>query len=271
MISCIYVSTITVGVVAVIGLPMALNYSLVHWLLFGITWTTIWTIWCYNSCLTAFYFPGYFFIVCYYLKLRLNSIRIRLNIIQNKFKSLTTKEKVLMIRRLLEEHNDLCQQISYYNKYWKKYLSITYSIFLSIICVLTYVTLIYSGLKWFLRLEYIIALSGHLLLIFIITYSASSVSHYNLILCKDLHSFYAKNSFPIDIKIKVRILKKKIQKNTPIKDLKLLFKLKNYIEKLGDNKIGFTLINGVLINRNSFQIVSIFVNICILLLTTFLS
>jgi hypothetical protein len=34
MIYCLYVLTITAG--AVIGLPMALNYSLVDWLLFGI-------------------------------------------------------------------------------------------------------------------------------------------------------------------------------------------------------------------------------------------
>jgi hypothetical protein len=30
----------------------------------------------------------------------------------------------------------------------------------------------------------------------------------------------------------------------------------NYIQKLGDNKIGFTLTNGVLITRSSFQFVS---------------
>jgi hypothetical protein len=221
MICCFYASTITAGFVFIIGIPMALNYSLVNWLLFGITWTTIWGIWLCNACMAAFYYPGYFFIVCYYLKLRLNSIRIKLNIIRNKSKSLPTNEKILMIRRLLEEHNDLCQQISNFNKYWKKYLSIAYSIFLSIICVLTYVTLIYPGLKLFLRLEYIISLSGHLLLIFIITYSASSVSHYNLILCEDLHSFYAKNSFPIVIKIKVRTSKKYL-KNRLIKCFKNL-------------------------------------------------
>jgi hypothetical protein len=212
MVCRVYVLTTTAGAVTVIGLTMALNYSLVHWLLFGITWTTIWAIWCYNACLIGFYFPGYFFIVCYYLKQRLNSIRIRLNIIRNKSKSLATNEKILMIRRLLGEHNDLCQQISNYNNCWKKYLTIANSISVSLICVLTYVTLIYSGLKWFLRLEYIIVLSAHILLIFIITYSASSVSHYNLILCKDLHSFYAKNCFPIDVKIKVRFLKKKKSK-----------------------------------------------------------
>jgi len=223
MICCFYVSTLTTGGIFIIGIPMALNYSLIHWLLFGITWTKIWGIWLYNGTMASFYYPGYFFIVCYYLKLKLNSIRIKLNIIRNKSKSLAKNKKILMIRRLLEEHNDICQQISNYNKYWKKYLSIAYSIFLSIICVLTYVTLIYPGLKWFLRLEYIISLSAHLLLIFIITYSASSVSHYNLILCKNLHSFYAKNSFPIDFKIKVRFLKKKNPKSTLIKCFKNLF------------------------------------------------
>jgi hypothetical protein len=189
--------------VFVFGAPMALIYSLTDILLFGITWTTIWMVWCYNACTVAYYYPGYFFIVCYYLKLRLNSIRIRLNVIRSKSKSLPINEKILMIRRLLEDHNDICQQISNYNIYWRKYLSITYSIFLSVICILTYVALIYSGLKWFMRIEYLIVLSAHLLLIFIITFSASIVSDYNLILYKDLHSICAENWFPIDVKIKV--------------------------------------------------------------------
>jgi hypothetical protein len=204
MICCVYVLSITAGAVSVFGAPMALNYSLTNFLLFGITWTTIWMIWCYNASAVAYYYPGYFFIVCYYLKQRLNSIRIRLNTIRNKSKSLETNEKISMIRKILEDHNDICQQISNYNIYWKKYLSITYSIFLSVICILTYVALIHSGLKWFMRIEYLIVLSAHLLLIFIITFSASIVSNYNLILYKDLHSFCAINCFPIDINIKVR-------------------------------------------------------------------
>jgi hypothetical protein len=207
MICCFYVFTITAGAVVVIGLPMALNYGLVNWLLFGISWTTFWGIWSYNITKIIYFFAGYYFTVCYHLKQRLNSIRIRLNIIRNKSKILTTKMKISMLRRLSEEHNDLCQQISNYNKYWKKYLTIAYSIFLSITCVLTYVTLIYSGLKWFLRIEYLIILSAHLLLIYIITYSAASVSDINLILYKDLHSICAKNCFPINIKIKVRFIK----------------------------------------------------------------
>jgi uncharacterized membrane protein len=203
MICCVYVLTICAGAVFVFGAPMALNYNLTNVLLFGITWAIIWIIWCYNASEVAYYYPGYFFIVCYYLKLRLNSIRIRLDVIRNKSKSLLTNEKILMIRRLLEDHNDICQQICNYNIYWKKYLSITYSIFLSVICILTYVSLIHSGLNWFMRVEYLIVLSAHLLLIFIITFLASIVSDYNLILYKDLHSFCAENCFPIKVKIKV--------------------------------------------------------------------
>jgi hypothetical protein len=43
-------------------------------------------------------------------------------------------------------------------------------------------------------------------------------------------------------------------------NFKNLLKLKNCIELLGEEKIGFTLINGVLITRSSFQFVSIFSN-----------
>jgi hypothetical protein len=208
-ISCVYIMSITVGALAIFGLAFGLNYKFSNFLLFGIPWITIWGIWCLNACMPSHYFPAYFFIICYHLKQRLNSIRIRLNIIRLKLKSLTSNEKTLMIRSLLREHNDLCQQIYNYNKYWKKFLTIFYSIFMSIVCILTYVVFISPGLKWFLRIEYAIVLSGHLLVIIIITYSASSVSHFNRILNRNLCSFMVKNCLPIDIKMKVKLKKKK--------------------------------------------------------------
>jgi hypothetical protein len=201
---CVYILTITAGVLSVFGLAFALNYSLANFYLFGISWTIIWGIWTYTGCITLHYFPAYFLIICNHLKQRLNSIRIRLNDIRNKSKDLTLNEKVLMIGSLLGEHNDLCQNIYCYNKYWQKYLTITYSIFLTINCILTYIVFISSRLNSFLRIEYAIVLSSHLLLIFIITFSATIVSDFNLILFKDMHSFCAKNnSLPIDIKMKV--------------------------------------------------------------------
>jgi uncharacterized membrane protein YesL len=143
------------------------------------------------------------------LKQRLNSIKIRLNIIRNKSKKFNPNEKLLTITTLLREHNDICEQISNYNKYWRKYLTITYSIYLSIICILSYDTLINSKLKWSLRSEFGIVLLAHFLLIFIITYSASTVSHFNLIIYRSLNSFWVENyvHFPIAIRIKVSISK----------------------------------------------------------------
>ncbi len=177
----------------------------------------------------------------------------------NESKSLTISEKKSMITRLLEEHNEICEQISDYNKYWRKYITITYSIFVGVMCILTYVVFIFPGLKWIVLFEYQISFTAHLLLIFIITYSASSVSHFNHILYRNLCSLYAENCFSIGFKIKVRFKK---QKNRLIKDFKYLFQLRNYIQKLGDNKIGFTLINGVLITRSSFHFVSLYLISC---------
>ncbi len=206
---CSYIWTILVGSLGLFAVPYALNYTLTNFLLFGIFWIIIWLIWGYNVCAGSYYFPGYFFIVCYHLKQRLNSIKIRLNIIRNKSKKLNPNEKLLTITTLLREHNDICEQISNYNKYWRKYLTITYSIYLSIICILSYDTLINSKLKWSLRSEFGIVLLAHFLLIFIITYSASTVSHFNLILYRSLNSFWVENyvHFPIAIRIKVSISK----------------------------------------------------------------
>ncbi len=218
MVCCVFNISITAGAVAIFVLTFGLNYSLAHFFLFGNSWTTIWGIWCFNVCIPIYYFGGYFFIICYHLKQRLNSIRIRLNIIRIKSKSLISNEKILMIRKLLKQHNELCQRIYWYNKYWKKYLTIFYLVFLTIICILSYVVLISSGLKWFLRIEYAAVLSAHSLLIFIITYSASSVSHFNLILYRDFCSFNVENYLPIDIKMKVKLkMIKKLTKNINLK------------------------------------------------------
>ncbi len=89
-----------------------------------------------------------------------------------------------------------------------------------IICILSYVVLISSGLELFLRILYAIVLSAHSLLIFIITYSASSVSDFNHILYKNLCSFSAENYFPFGIKIKVRL-----RKNTRIKPKHVIKKI----------------------------------------------
>jgi hypothetical protein len=85
----------------------------------------------------AFYFAGYFFIVCYHLKLCLSSIEKMLKNFMNYSKRFSMITKISIIRRLLRDHN-LCKQIDQYNQYWKKYLTLTYLIFVWVACFLWY-------------------------------------------------------------------------------------------------------------------------------------
>ncbi len=204
IICCSYVISVTTGCMIALLLAFGLSYSSANFLVFGISWTMIWGVWCYHSCKAAFYFPGYFFIVCYYLKLRLSSIDKRLKNFIKYSKRFSMISNISIIRRLLRDHNNLCKQIDEYNEYWKKYLTLTYLIFVFLVCFITYAVFI-SPIKWFVRIEYSVVLSAHILLVLIITYSASTVSHFNEIIFRDLYSVYVRNRFPIAIKLKVRL------------------------------------------------------------------
>ncbi len=56
-------------------------------------------------------------------------------------------------------------------------------------------------MKWYLRFEFIIVLSAHILLALVLTYFASSISHFNDVLYRDLNSIYF--NFQIEMKLKV--------------------------------------------------------------------
>jgi hypothetical protein len=46
------------------------------------------------------------------------------------------------------------------------------------------------------------------LLLLVITYSASTVSHFNEVIFRDLYSVCVKNRFPVAVKFKVRLKQK---------------------------------------------------------------
>jgi len=197
-------NSINVGCFIVASLTFALNYNLNVFLIFGNLWTIILTVWSFIACEAVYWMPGYYCIVCYYLRLRFNQIQRKLKnllIIRSHF---PLSIKSLKIKQYLEEHNDLCLQIDSYNRYWKKYLTITLLIFVTIICFLTYLIFI-APTKWFLCIEYSIILSGHIMLIFVVTYSASTVSHSNENLFKVLNAISIRNKFPINLKLMVSL------------------------------------------------------------------
>ncbi len=125
---------------------------------------------------------------------------------------LSLKERSLILKSILNEHNLLCQQIKSSNKYWKKYLTIKLILFILIICFLSYLIFIKS-MKWFASLQFLILMSAHLLLIFIITYSAFEISHSNSLIAKHLQLMSAKIKLPLSNKLKVcYISRKSLQK-----------------------------------------------------------
>jgi hypothetical protein len=201
MISHYIIQSLTIGAFSV-GILTILNYDIYDFLLYGITWVIIWTVWCYYVCLAIYWPPGYLFIVCYYLKLRLISFQIRLKTFSQRINRLSMKTKSFLIKCFLKEHNELCQQIFIYNKFWRKYLTITLTIFVLLICFLIYLLFI-APMKWYFRFELSIALSGHILLVFVVTYSASIISHFNSVIVRDLYSICFNAKVPIVEKLKV--------------------------------------------------------------------
>jgi len=109
-----------------------------------------------------------------------------------------------MIKKILEEHNQICVQINSFNKYWRKYLSIIFFIYILSICFLSYL-IFFAKIIWYLRLEFLIVLSAHILLVLVLTYFASSVSDFNHVLYRDLNSVYLKFNFPLRIKLEVSL------------------------------------------------------------------
>jgi hypothetical protein len=148
-----YVSTTTAGCIALTLITTGSNYSLTNLLVFKISCTIFWGIWCYNACKSFYYFPEYFFIVCYHLKLHFSSIEKRHKYFIKSSKRYSMTSKISMIRLMLRDHNNLCKQIYVYNQYWKKYLTIFYLLIVFLVCFITYVVFI-SPIKWFVRIEY---------------------------------------------------------------------------------------------------------------------
>ncbi len=74
-------------------------------------------------------------------------------------------------------------------------------IFVFLICLIY--LLFVAPMKWFLRFELSTSLSGHILLIFVVTYSASTISYFNSVIVRDLYSICLNAKVPILENLKV--------------------------------------------------------------------
>jgi len=197
---CLY--SVIIGCIPVLLYTFGSNLSLYDFLIFGILWTIFYPFYCYFSCSAAYWLPAYYYIVCYYFKLRFNSIQNKLKNLIFQEKSSNLRKNLIIIKQILKEHNDLCQRIDSYNKYWRKHLTITSLTFIIEICFLSYVVFI-APMYWSLQLEFALLLYIHILIVLVLTYSASTVSHFNYTIFRDFNSVYAKFDFPVSIKLRV--------------------------------------------------------------------
>jgi len=113
-----------------------------------------------------------FYLILYYFELRCDKINGRITVL-NLFHS---KGVLILTKILIIDHNNICDEISVYNRFWKKhYFWFLYSVIPINLCVLHQVLfeemMIYSLLMWF----FIVVSSW--IFIFFISFCASVVSN----------------------------------------------------------------------------------------------
>jgi hypothetical protein len=201
---CFFISNHCTSVITLCGMLaiimiLYINYELYDFLMYGIIWIIIWTVWIYYVSVVIYWFPSYYFIICYYLKRQLLILE---NDIKNiKRSRIAISRKEALIRRIFENHHKICHKITIYNNYWQKYLSQSFMIFLTIILFLSYLYF-FTPMPWFLKLEFSIVLLVHFLILIVLLYSSSSVSHFSITTYKLLQSI-ALEDFSIRSKLKV--------------------------------------------------------------------
>jgi len=95
------------------------KYDFNYFIKFGFISSILFYLYVYYVASFVYYGPMYFFIVCYYCKMRMQSINNKLKKIFGKI--IISKSS---IDNLLEDHNQMCNTIIIYNKFWNKILQL---------------------------------------------------------------------------------------------------------------------------------------------------
>lgn len=73
-----YISQIMMVFPMIISLVFYFNFDLQTFLIIGLPWALIWTLWIYCGCLVVYWYPSFFFVYCFYLKMRIRTVNQRL-------------------------------------------------------------------------------------------------------------------------------------------------------------------------------------------------
>ncbi len=169
--------------------------------MYGIIWIIFWAVWMYYACVVIYWFPSYYYIICYYFKTQFRILENDIKLIKRSQNNIPVLRKEALMKRMIKNHNEICTKLTNYNNFWQKYLSQTFIIFLTIILFLSYLYF-FTNMPPIPKFEFTIVLSVHILLIIILLYSSSLVSHVSITTYKLLQSIAVEN-FTVISKLKV--------------------------------------------------------------------
>jgi len=142
----------------------------------------------------------YYFIVCYYIKLRFKSFNKKLSM--TSIRDVYFKYKT--VKGLIEEHNIICDQIKLHNQFWQKYyFTITYT--LTPFNLILLQQILFGDI---LLLPFILSSSflvGSLFSHFMLNYIIASINKEAKNSYKFLHIFYLKINFILNLQNKLKV------------------------------------------------------------------
>lgn len=162
------------------------NNNLIETILISIPWSLLFAISCHYSVGIIFWQITYFYLICFYLDLKLKNLN---KILGNLILKTNNKRKSVEI---LSRIDSLYREISVYNKqYWNQFLLLFCLTYATVICTLVYGA-IYGSMNFILRFIISFAAITHSSIFAIVILSASMVSSQTSRTHKLLTDYYIK-------------------------------------------------------------------------------
>lgn len=95
---------------------LAVNLNFIDVLKYGIISLLLYYLFCIPSLTLLSYGFFYYFIVCYYFKIRFKSLKLFITNLTNE-----SRLKFSTFRAVIKQHNSICKDTKNYNRFWSKY------------------------------------------------------------------------------------------------------------------------------------------------------
>ena len=182
-------------------IPLSINATFIEIIFPIIPWVLIFITYCYYSANFLVYQIIYFYLICYYLKIKVINENLKINQILNSKLRLTNLNIKLILRSMKSLHSEI---IEYNNNYWSEFIFWILSITITIMNMCLFYA-IYGYIVILRPLFALIVITFIFLLsiILIISSSISSEVFNSYILLNKLFIYSLKNRISTTTKIKV--------------------------------------------------------------------